>query len=112
MDARPELLEQELGRAEAHNAYAQNRYRVLASKINVPVRPTLMDRSTAELGRSINEQALTATKGRDLRKSRATKARRALTQLGFSPRAGENFTEDQVKGIETLNKLFSKRGKT
>ena len=96
---------------EAHNAYARNRYRVLASKINVPIRPTIMDRSTAELGQAMTEQASALKRARNVRKNRITKARRGLTQLGFTARMGEEFTDDQVKGIETLNKLFSESGK-
>ena len=111
MDAAPELIEQELGRVEAHNAYARNRYRMLASKISVPVRPTIMDRPTAELGRAMDQQATASKRARDVRKNQTTKARRGLTQLGLTARAGEAFTEDQVKGIETLNKLFSEGGK-
>ena len=111
MDAAPELIEAELGRVEAHNAYARNRYRVLVSKINVPIRPTIMDRPTAELGRAMEEQATASKRKRDVRKNQATKARRGLTKLGFTARAGEVFTDDQLKGIETLNKLFSKDGK-
>jgi len=110
MDAAPDLIEEELGRVDAHNAYARNRYRVLASKISVPIRPTIMDRPTAELGRAMEEQTTALKRACAVRKRRTTKARRALTQLGFTPRAGEGFTDDQVKGIETLNKLFSGKG--
>jgi len=110
MNASPELIEQELSRIEAHNVYVRHRYRVLGPKINVPVRPTIMDRSTAELGRAIDEQATASKRDRAKHKNRATKARRVLMQLGLTPRAGETFTDDQVKGIETLNKLFSKKG--
>ena len=59
----------------------------------------------------MDEQATASKQTRDARKSRTTKARRGLTKLGFTPRAGEGFTDDQVKGIETLNKLFSEGGK-
>ena len=111
MDATPERIEEELGRVEAHNSYARNRYRVLVSKINVPFRPTILDRSTAELGRAMDEQATASKRARDIRKNQTTKARRGLTKLGYTPRAGEDFTDDQVKGIETLNKLFSEGSK-
>ena len=112
MEAAPELIEQEMSRVDAHNAYARNRYRVLASKINVQVRPTIMDRSTAELGRAMDEQATATKRAHVTRKNRMTKARRGLMKLGYTPRAGEEFTDDQVKGIETLNKLFSGTGQS
>jgi len=67
-------------------------------------------KSHRELGRAMEEQTTALKRACAVRKMRTTKARRALTQLGFTPRAGEGFTDDQVKGIETLNKLFSGGG--
>lgn len=111
MDASPELLAEGMASVEAHNGYARNRYRMLASKIKVPVRTNLVDRPTAELGLAIERQVEEVQKDRRARKTRQTKARGALAALGFAPRPGEEFTQDQAEGAEELKRLFSEKDK-
>jgi hypothetical protein len=107
MDADPEILEQEMGSVEAHNSYARNRYRMIASKIKVPLRTNQVDRSTADLGRAIEAQAQQVRQASRIRTTRETKVRRSLQSMGFAPRPGEELTDDQAEGAETLKKLFS-----
>jgi hypothetical protein len=106
MDAPEDVLGREIGRIEAHNGYARQRYRTLAKIADLNARPTIMDHDTAQLGRDIQTQKVDVMAKREKRAARTLEGAKAFSRLGYRPRADESVTQKQIVAADKLEKLF------
>jgi hypothetical protein len=107
MDAPAELLEQEMARADSHNAYARTRYRILKARYSVPFRATVADMETVSLGREIAAQQTALTARREQEAKHQTKTRTAARNLNItlSPTAARR--PETAPALERLNELLN-----
>jgi hypothetical protein len=107
MDAPPELLEQEMERIAAHQAYARVRYRMLQAKHATPFRRALVDRATAELGEQIEagQSRLQAEQGKEEKRIAKVRTLSRSLKMTLSPTAARR--PETAPALERLNELLN-----
>jgi len=104
MEAPEDILQREMGRVNAHNGYARQRYRTLARLANLNPRPTIMDFDTAKLGCDMTEQQEEILVERKTRAKRVRAGRAVMSDLGFAPRHGDDLSPEQIEATQRIQK--------
>ena len=105
MDAPPELLAQEMERANSHLSYARTRYRTLKAKFSVPFRGTVADADVVNLGVEITTQQNAAKERIVTEQKQQVRARKTFGRLGMN--APREIRPGQMEAAERLNQLLS-----
>lgn len=107
IDATSEQMSAAMASVNAHNGYAQARYRVLKAKFQPVFRRNMVGSDAAELGAEFEAQRTASRAGLRARDARTKRAGEVARKAGVSPALVADRTGRKTEALDTLTRIFN-----